>query len=257
MLSAAGSDAQHGEGVQWARFILAPLFAPIVWCGRQLGMGFDRLLLLIGRGFARLLDLALRAPWTTLAVGLLSAGLTALLLTRLPLVLIPEVAQGEFKVNLQLASGSPIELTDKILADTQLSLIDDPLIGQTYSVAGTGGRLDASAVSGGENLGEINVVVDESRQPGAEMAAMERARELLSRVPDASFLIERPQLFTFSNPLEIEISGLDLADLGSVSDALVATMEASGAFLDIESSWQPGTPNCKSSLMMTGSRRSG
>ena len=93
----------------------------------------------------------------------MSASLTALLLTRLPLVLIPEVAQGEFKVNLQLASGSPIELTDKILADTQLSLIDDPLIGQTYSVAGTGGRLDASAVSGGENLGEINVVVDESR----------------------------------------------------------------------------------------------
>ena len=30
------------------------------------------------------------------------------------------------------------------------------MIGQTYSVAGTGGRLDASAVSGGENLGEIN-----------------------------------------------------------------------------------------------------
>ena len=172
----------------------------------------------------------------------MSAGLTALLLTRLPLVLIPEVAQGEFKVNLQLASGSPIELTDEILADTQLALIDDPLIGQTYSVAGTGGRLDASAVSGGENLGEINVVLDESRQLGAEMAAMERARELLSRVPDASFLIERPQLFTFSNPLEIEISGLDLADLGSVSDALVAMMEASGAFLDIESSWQPGYP---------------
>ena len=109
-------------------------------------------------------------------------------------------------------------------------------------MAGTGGRLDASAVSGGENLGEINVVVDESGQPGAEMAAMERARELLSRVPDASFLIERPQLFTFSNPLEIEISGLVLADLGSVSDALVAMMEASGAFLDIESSWQPGYP---------------
>ena len=242
MLSAAGSEAQHGEGVQGPRFILAPLFAPIVWCGHQLGAGFDRLLLLIGRGFARLLDLALRAPWTTLGVGLLSASLTALLLTRLPLVLIPEVAQGEFKVNLQLASGSPIELTDKILAETQLSLIDDPLIGQTYSVAGTGGRLDASAVSGGENLGEINVVLDESREASAETLAMERARELLSRVPDASFLIERPQLFTFSNPLEIEISGLDLADLGSVSDALVAMMEASGAFLDIESSWQPGYP---------------
>ena len=85
-----------------------------------------------------------------------------------------------------MASGSPIELTDEILADTQLALIDDPLIGQTYSVAGTGGRLDASAVDGGENLGEINVVLD-GRQLGAEMAAMERAQELLSRVPDASF----------------------------------------------------------------------
>ena len=70
---------------------------------------------------------------------------------------------------------------------------------------------------------------------------MERARELLSRVPDASFLIERPQLFT-SKSTQSEISGLDLADLGLVSDALVAMMEASGAFLDIESSWQPGYP---------------
>ena len=37
MLSAAGSDVQREEGVQGTRFILAPLFAPIVWCGRQLG----------------------------------------------------------------------------------------------------------------------------------------------------------------------------------------------------------------------------
>ena len=170
-------------------------------------------LLLIGRGFARLLELALRAPWTTLGIGLLSASLTALLLTRLPLVLIPEVAQGEFKVNLQLASGSPIELTDRILADTQLSLIDDPLIGQTYSVAGTGGRLDASAVSGGENLGEINVV-DESMvgqvqrwRPWNELANyfLESLMPAFDRAPPVIYLLK---------PLEIEISGLDLADLG-------------------------------------------
>ena len=240
MLSAAGGG--QADDTASRQFIGRPLIKPLTWVAGWGISAFDRAYAAVALFFAAVLGRALRAPWLTLAAALIASALSVLLVTRIPLVLIPDVAQGEFKVNLQLATGAPIELTDAILRDAQIAVLSEPTIAQTYSVAGTGGRLDASAVSGGENLGEMNVIVANPAAPGSEALAMGHVRDALDLVPDVTYAIEQPQLFTFANPLEVEISGLNLADLGSVADALVSKMVESQAFADVESSWLPGYP---------------
>ena len=71
---------------------------------------------------------------------------------------------------------------------------------------------------------------------------MALVRAVLEDVPDAQYTLERPQLFTFSTPLEIEISSSDLADIELVAGQLVAQMEQSETFGDVESSLQNGYP---------------
>ena len=66
-------------------------------------------------------------------------------------------------MDFELSPGTRLEFTDNTLNDAQYPLQRMGLVEKTYSVAGTGGRLDASAVSGGENIGELNVVLP----PGA------------------------------------------------------------------------------------------
>ena len=118
----------------------------------------------------------------------------------------------------------------------------NPTVATTYSVAGTGGKLDASATRGGEQVGELSVVLLEGTDPEEEARAMSLARAQFAAVPAAQFTVERPQLFSFATPLEIEVSGSDLQAIENVAAQLVAAMSASPSFSDVESSIRPGYP---------------
>lgn len=217
------------------RWLLVSLFSPVL-------KGFDRGYEAVARAYDWLLRAALQQRTLTLLVAVGAGGLSALVLPLLTVQLIPPLAQGEFNVDVELSPGARIELTDAILSDVQYSLKNFPMIGKTYSVAGTGGRLDASASSGGENVGEISIVMADDATTLDEIEAMDIVRAHLDDVPDAQYTIARPQLFTFATPLEIEISSAELADIGIVSEQLVAQMRESPTFGDVESSLRQGYP---------------
>lgn len=188
-----------------------------------------------------LLRRALDRRGATLLIAVVAFAGSMLLVPRLPMELIPPLSQGEFRVDFELSPGSRIESTDAALLDVQLPLIDDASVLRTYSVAGTGGRLDARAVSGGENIGELNVTLD-AVSPELESRVTDSLRARLADVPDAQFTIERPQLFTFSTPLEVEVFGTELETIALVSGQIVDRMSATSRFADVESSMRAGYP---------------
>ena len=267
--SRAGAQAEEAEGAGRARwrwlalagtplrwiFVEGPrwLLVGLLWLGGIVATvlriattpiltGFDKAYGWVAAGYDRLLRGALRARTVVLLIAAGALGLSAAIFPLLTVELIPPLSQGEFKVDFELSPGARIELTDRTLGDVQYNLEGKGTIAKTYSVAGTGGRLDASAVSGGENIGEINIVMAEGATPAEETEAMALVRAVLEDVPDAQYTLERPQLFTFSTPLEIEISSSDLADIELVAGQLVAQMEQSETFGDVESSLQNGYP---------------
>ena len=215
--------------------LLALVLRPIEWAFDR---GYERTF----AGYDLLLRAAMRFRALTLAIAFSGLGGVAALAPSLPLELIPPLSQGEFRVNMELEPGTRLELTDAVLADVQAELLAYPIVERTYSVAGTGGKLDASATRGGEQVGELSVVLFDGTNPADEALIMSLARQAVATVPGAQFKVERPQLFTFATPLEVEVAGDDLEAIETVANRLVAAMSASPSFSDVESSIRPGYP---------------
>ena len=209
---------------------------------RPVMLGFDLLYAAVAQGYAQLLVRALQSPVTTILISVVLLVSSGLLLNRLALELIPNISQGEFQVSLELPPGTRIESTDALIEKVQQGLQDAESVARTYSVAGTGGRMDASAVSGGENLGRITVVLAPDESGTKEARVMQQVRRVLDDEPALKYSLERPQFFTFSTPLEIEVTGTDLDGIQSVAESLVSLMTRSGSFSDVESSILSGYP---------------
>ena len=220
---------------RWSSRVVALVLGPVEWV-------FDRGYERVFRGYDVLLRAALQFRALTLVVALAALAGAIAVVPSLPVELIPSLSQGEFRVDMELEPGTRLELTDQVLADVQQQLLAYPIIDSTYSVAGTGGKLDASATRGGEQVGELSVVLIDGTTPDDESLIMSLARQALEVVPAAQFKVNRPQLFTFATPLEVEVAGNDLAAIEDVANRLVAAMAASPSFSDVESSIRPGYP---------------
>ena len=214
---------------------LALLLRPVEWT-------FDQVYNRTFAGYDLLLRGALRFRALTLTVAFAALGGAAALVPALPVELIPPLSQGEFRVDMELEPGTRLEITDALLTVAQESLLANPTVETTYSVAGTGGKLDATATRGGEQVGELSVVLVDGATPADEARIMSLARAQVATVPAAQFTVERPQLFTFATPLEVEVAGNDLLAIEQVASRLVQTMSASASFSDVESSIRPGYP---------------
>ncbi len=76
----------------------------------------------------------------------------------------------------------------------------------------------------------------------AEQEALDVVRELLAGVPDIEVNIERPVLFSFKDPIEIEVRGFDLIELADSTNAVADAIAVLPGIRDVQASIQPGNP---------------
>ncbi len=176
----------------------------------------------------------------TVAFLILLASLS--LVPRLGMELIPSLSQGEFKVEFQLPPGTPIEKTDKALRTVQQAANDLKVINSSFAVAGSGNKMDANPNQGGENWGELDVVLTSGAGREQEELTMDELRNDLQMVPGLQYKFSRPALFTFKTPVEIEISGYDLEKLKKVSDLLARKLSGNDRYSDVKSTMEQGSP---------------
>lgn len=164
------------------------------------------------------------------------------LVPRLGVELIPSLSQGEFNVEFQLPPGTPIEKTDRALRRIQQAAGKQSRISSSFAVSGSGNQMDANPDQGGENWGELSVVLTSGVGREQEEAAMDELRNDLHRIPGLQYKFSRPALFTFKTPIEVEVSGYDLDNLKKVSDRLAIKMSRNDRFADVKSTMERGSP---------------
>ncbi len=169
-------------------------------------------------------------------------GATMSLVPRLGTELIPQFSQGEFSVNLRLPPGALLAETDRAIQTAQRTAAGIDAVTLTYSVAGTGNRLDANPVDAGDNSGSLSITLADGSGRAVENQAMNAMRAELERLPGVQHEFMRPALLSFASPLQIEISGHNLDDLSSVSQSIVQAMSASDRFTDIKTTIDRGNP---------------
>ena len=258
MLAALGTGARYDSGdadvpagrftrgVAWvvrlagAAFIgLGRLMRLLLWAPAWL---MQRLYAAASRAYLPMLEWSLRHRAVVVASAALAFASTMLLLPRLGTELIPQLSQGEFSASLRLPPGAPLEETDRAIRAAQAATRDSDDVELSYSVAGTGNRLDANPVDAGENTGTLSFILRDGAGRAAEDATMRSLRDALSRLPGVQYEFKRPALMTFADPLAIEISGFDLEGLASANRRLLDALAASPRFTDLQSTVEPGNP---------------
>ncbi|HEY1137100.1 MAG TPA: efflux RND transporter permease subunit [Xanthomonadaceae bacterium] len=196
----------------------------------------------IERGYLRLLPGAMQRP--VLVLGFAAAAFAASLLAT-PLLgtdLIPQLAQDRFEMTVKLPPGTPLRDTDRIVRELQQSHAKDEGVRALYGVSGSGTRLDANPTESGENIGKLTVVMGGSGDEAREAALIDSLRGSAKRYVGAQVDFSRPELFSFSMPLEIELRGQDLQGIERAGKKMAELLRASPHYADVTSTVEQGFP---------------
>ncbi|MBL8263838.1 MAG: efflux RND transporter permease subunit [Xanthomonadaceae bacterium] len=196
----------------------------------------------IERGYLRLLPGAMQRP--ILVLGFAAAAFAASLLAT-PLLgtdLIPQLAQDRFEMTVKLPPGTPLRDTDRIVRELQQSHAKEDGIRALYGVSGSGTRLDANPTESGENIGKLTVVMGGSGDEVREAQLVEKLRESAGRYAGAQVDFSRPELFSFSMPLEIELRGQDLQSIERAGRKMAELLRANPHYADVTSTVEQGFP---------------
>ena len=188
------------------------------------------------------LDWALAHRGKVVAAAVVLFALSMALVPQLGTELIPQLSQGEYVVDLRLPPGTPLAHTDRVVESAQRASQELGGVALTYSVAGTGNRLDANPVDSGENTGKLNVTLVPGSGRAEETASITALRERLDQIAGLQYQFSRPALFSFSTPLEVVISGYDLDRLRIIAEQVRLQMESGGKYTDIRSTVEIGNP---------------
>ncbi len=194
------------------------------------------------RRYMRVLPEALARPGRVLAGAALAFALTLAAIPLLGTDLIPQLAQDRFEMTVKLPAGTPLRETDALVRELQAAHDDTEGLEQLYGVSGSGTRLDANPTESGENIGKLTVVMSDGGSPDTEAAISEQLRATMAAHPEAQVDFSRPELFSFSTPLEIELSGQDLGAIETAGRRLAALMRENPNFADVKSTVEEGFP---------------
>lgn len=209
-------------------------------------MVFNKLFNAFALFYEVLLKLALKAKLLTLLVAFALLGFSLQLVKTLPTVVLPEMAQGELLVKVEYVPGTAIELTDLKVISLSKKLLAVDGVKEVFATAGSGNKLTANPEKEGENRAEFRLLLEDNLARSKEDQLLAQIRQLLaSQSQSLSAEATRPQLFSFSTPLSIEVYGYDIELLKQTADQLVSKLNQSSRFIDVHSNLKNGYPEAQ------------
>ncbi|MAF26374.1 MAG: multidrug ABC transporter [Gemmatimonadetes bacterium] len=199
-----------------------------------------------GRGtrvYERFLHAVLDRRGLTLGVASLLFLAAVAIVPRLGRELVPELTEGEFHFEVTLPEGTPLTVTDRVMASMEEAARAEPGVARVFSSVGS--RLVAGGLSmktQDENLGQVDVVMENRTDSDAEALAAAHLREQYAAIPDLSTRLARPSFFSLSTPVELVFHGEDLDALAAYLSELLPRAEAIPGFVDARSSLESGNP---------------
>lgn len=192
--------------------------------------------------YLRLLPNALSHPRKVLFVAALAFGATCLVVPLLGTDLIPQLAQDRFEMTVKLPPGTPLRDTDQVVRQLQRAHGKDTGMAALYGVSGSGTRLDASPTESGENIAKLTAVMEDGGSEELEAELTEKLRGSMKNVSNAQLDFSRPELFSLSTPLEIELQGPDLPQIEAAGRKLASMLRANKHYADVTSTVEQGFP---------------
>jgi hydrophobic/amphiphilic exporter-1 (mainly G- bacteria), HAE1 family len=192
--------------------------------------------------YPKVLGRALDAPIAILGAVLIVFLGAVMMIPQLGMDLIPSFSQGEFFFRVELPEGTPIEATDRYITSVQTVLEESPYVESYSSIAGGAGLSLSNTGTEGENAARIQVQMKQGSTPEQEAAVIDALRERLASSEIARFKFERPTLFTFRTPIEVEVYGDDIDELFAAAATVRGAIGSVPGLVDVKTTAELGNP---------------
>ena len=216
------------------RWVLGRAFGLLAWLPLKVfGAGISA----IERAYPSVIRWSLRNRVMVYLVGLSSLAFVGWGAAQLDTELIPAIHQGEFTAELALPVGTPLATTNETVRPLE-DLVRDSTPHLRTLTTTVGSEQDQSDGSQrGEHTARMRVTLQDdqaadlkarlglggnvrARAEAIEDEALAAVRSAVSGIPDLEVNISRPVLFSFKTPVEVEIRGFNLEDLGVATRAV-------------------------------------
>ena len=212
------------------------LFHKIFWAPSKMIQGTFSVL---SKAYDVLLPWSLRHKLLVLSATIIIFAMTLMIIPKLGMNLIPDLDASTVKVNFKLAEGEVIENTDSVIQKLSQQINNIESIDFVYGIGGQGAKLDVSALSAGENSGQL-LVRTKANSNKAEIE--QQVLELLNAEPGLSSELQAGEFFELSNPIEIELSGFDLELLKKEARKVRDALSKSENLINVDDGLAPGNP---------------
>ncbi len=247
-----------GLGLVYVARSVALTFADVARAtGRALAWAFGPLLRGFERGFVRfatayevLLEWALARRLTVVSTAALALAGSILLGARLPRGLMPEVDERQFRIDIELPVGTPIETTDGVARRVEHLALGIPAVRGVFTRVGRarGTELVARELTG-LNSAAIDVQLADHGPPTAEAVAAIRAGLAEAGVDPAFVAIETGQATSLGRALAlgdadlaVKVQGGEIEDLVPVAEAVADAIGDLPTLADVRVDFQLTQP---------------
>ncbi len=217
-----------GRGINW---LLNPLLNR-----------FDRVFEAVTRTYPLVLRWALDHKGGVGILAILLALGAVSVYSRLGVELIPSLTQGEFAFEIRLPEGRPLQHTDRLMRELEAKVSAFPEVAMAFSSVGgsTENQFARNAVQ--ENQAQLYVVMKEKDNRPLEAELVERIRGVLAQFPEVTYKFERPTLFSFRTPVEVEVYSYNLTSLREVSAVVAEELTRIPGLSDVKTTARVGDP---------------
>ncbi|MBZ0111042.1 MAG: efflux RND transporter permease subunit [Thermoanaerobaculia bacterium] len=191
--------------------------------------------------YSRLLSGALDHPSRVGVLVVVCLVLTVWTYQRLETELLPEVHQGEVTFELALPPGTPLEQTLEALEPIEAALLEEVDNIDSLLVSFGFDPAQSQRSDEGEHTAQFKVILKDA-DAATEEATVRRIRERLAAVPDLDQRVERPVLFSFKTPIEVEVHGEDLGQLKAYAEKVQSRLAAMPELTDVQTTLKSGAP---------------
>ena len=195
-------------------------------------------------GYARLLRLCLKNKKIVLSVAILSFVGAIYLASALKFEFSPKVDRSEFTVSIKTAEDASLSQTMLSIEEAQNHIEKHPWVKYLYTTVGSG---HFNTV----NQGSIYVkMFPKEKRSTTQREAMARIRDELSSLSNATITVSEVEKGPrgHGGDLQLEIRGPSLETLKTLSEKIIAKMEASTGYVDIDTSLKIGKPQIEVSI---------
>lgn len=207
---------------------------------RGLSLQIERVLRATERFYRRVVGWALRHRLITVAIAVATLIGTFMLLPLIGFEFIPPQDTSQFITRVELPSGASLEQTTEASARVASQIRRMPGVISTFMTVGGGAQEKV-------NRAEIVVsLVEKDARAFSQSELMASLRRTIRSRTDATVTVEEIQAVSGGGraaaPVQLNLRGHDLDELGRVARSIAAEMRALPGFVDVDVSQRPGTP---------------